>query len=184
MTIWTVGHSNRTQAAFLALLAQSGIALVADVRAFPRSRTNPQFNADVLEAALPDAGIGYVHLPELGGRRASRKDAAGSPNTLWREPGFRNYADYALTPPFRAGFAELMRLAAERRTAVMCAEAVWWRCHRRLIADYLLAAGVPVMHILSEDRVEAAALSDGARVADDGRITYPGPQGDLFAPPD
>ena len=182
MTIWTVGHSNRTQAAFLALLARSDIALVVDVRAFPRSRTNPQFNADVLEAALAAAGIGYVHLPDLGGRRGSGRDAAASPNTNWREPGFRNYADYALTPPFRAGLAALQRLAGERRTAVMCAEAVWWRCHRRLIADYLLAAGVAVMHILSEARVEVATLSEGARVGGDGRITYPGPQGDLFAP--
>jgi len=182
MTVWTIGHSNRAQGVFIGMLAESQIELVADVRSFPRSRTNPQFNGDALEPALAEAGIGYVHLAKLGGRRGRGGERGPSPNSFWREGGFRNYADYALTPPFREGLATLIQLSGERRTAIMCAEAVWWRCHRRLITDYLLAADIPVIHIMAEGRTEPAKLSEGACIGEDGRITYPGPQPDLFAP--
>lgn len=144
------------------------------MRSVPRSRTNPQFNIDAIADPLASAGIGYRHLKALGGLRHSVKDAPPSPNRLWRNPAFRNFADYAATAEFRAGLEELLALARNHRCAMMCAEAVWWRCHRRIIADYLLAAGIPVMHIMGEGRLEKASLTPGAEPLPDGRILYRG----------
>lgn len=142
-TIFTIGHSTRTLAEFIALLREGRIELLVDVRSVPRSRTNPQFNVDVLPEALAVAGIGYRHLPALGGLRHRSKSAMPFPNTLWRNASFRNYADYAETDAFRLGLEELKALGRDKCCGIMCAEAVWWRCHRRIIADYLLASGVP-----------------------------------------
>ncbi|HWI25636.1 MAG TPA: DUF488 domain-containing protein [Stellaceae bacterium] len=171
MTVFTIGHSTRALGDFIALLRGASVEAVADVRRFPFSRRHPQFNGEALDRSLADAGIGYRHFPALGGRRQGRRAGGESPNTLWREPGFRNYADYADTAEFRAGFEELLQLARERRTAVMCAEAVWWRCHRRIIADYLIAAGLAVEHIL-DGKIEPAKLTPGASIRPDGSILY------------
>jgi len=154
MTVYTVGHSTRTVAELVALLRQAGVDLLVDVRSVPRSRTNPQFNTDVLPQALAEAGIAYRHIRALGGLRHKPKDAPPSPNTLWRSDPFRNYADYALTEPFRAGLAELRGLTEQHVCAIMCAEAVWWRCHRRIVADYLLAGEVPVAHIMPAGMID------------------------------
>ena len=169
----TIGHSTRTIAEFVDLLLQSRVDLVVDVRSMPRSRTNPQFNRETLPGMLAPWQIGYEHIAELGGLRGKTRDAAPSPNAYWRVANFRNYADYALTKPFAAGLARLRELGGRRRCAIMCAEAVWWRCHRRIIADYLLAAGERVMHILGASRVEEARLTPGALVCGDGAIIYP-----------
>ena len=171
-TVFTIGHSTRTLAELIRLLRVAGVDLLVDVRSIPRSRTNPQFNSDVVPASLAQAGIGYVHLRALGGLR-HRKAPEPSPNTLWRNTSFRNYADYAATPEFRAGLDELERLATSHVPAIMCAEAVWWRCHRRIIADYLLADGLDVRHILTPDRIEPARLTPGAERQPDGTLCYP-----------
>ena len=147
---------------------------MVDVRTMPRSRTNPQFNADALPAPLAAAGIGYRHIATLGGLRHRPKDAPPSPNALWRSDAFRNYADYAMTEPFCAGLAELRGLADAQVCAIMCAEAVWWRCHRRIVSDYLLAAGVAVEHIMGPGKIEPATLTPGARPQADGTILYAG----------
>jgi uncharacterized protein (DUF488 family) len=172
--IYTIGHSTRSAAELIALLRQAGVELLVDVRSVPRSRTNPQFNADALPAALADAGIGYRHIAELGGLRHRLKDAPPSPNVLWRSDPFRNYADYAMTEPFREGLAELRDLADAQVCAIMCAEAVWWRCHRRIVSDYLLAGGVAVAHIMGPGKIEPATLTPGARPQADGTILYAG----------
>jgi len=177
-TVLTIGHSTRSIHEFVRLLLDARVELLVDVRAFPQSRTNPQFNAPALSASLDEAGIGYRHLPALGGRRHRERKAPPSPNTLWRHPAFRNYADYALTKPFRAGLAELMALASERRTAIMCSEAVWWRCHRRIVTDYLLSAGFPVEHILGSAKTVAAESTPGALRSPDGALIYPGSASD------
>jgi uncharacterized protein (DUF488 family) len=170
---FTVGHSTRTVDELVDLLRESRVALLIDVRSIPRSRTNPQFNADTLPAALADRQIDYLPIAALGGRRGKQCRVEGSPNGYWRVQGFRNYADYALTPPFAAGLAQLRHQGHARRCAIMCAEAVWWRCHRRIITDYLLAAGEQVSHILGPAHVEPAKLTPGAVVRDDGTIVYP-----------
>ncbi len=180
MSIHTLGHSTRSQEALVALLQEAGVELLVDVRSYPRSRRNPQFDAEALAAALGRAGIGYAHLKALGGRRGPAKDAAPSPNAAWREAGFRNYADYALTPAFQAGLADLRAAARARPTAIMCAEALWWRCHRRIIADYLLAVGEEVVHILGPGASEPARLSPHAVPQPDGTVHYPAKQGSLF----
>jgi uncharacterized protein (DUF488 family) len=170
MSLYTIGHSTHPGGEFIALLQQVGIDLVVDVRSFPRSRTNPQFNSDTLRAALAEHGIGYLHLRSLGGRRGPH--AKHSLNTLWRNVAFRNYADYAMTAPFRAGLEELTRLCAEHACAIMCSEALWWRCHRRIITDYLLARGLPVAHIMGSGKIDAATLTPGAHVTEDGTLHY------------
>jgi uncharacterized protein (DUF488 family) len=177
-TIFTIGHSTHPITEFIALIEQVGVAVLVDVRSVPRSRTNPQFNGDVLPDSLAAAGIGYRHERALGGLRHRRKDAGPSPNGLWRNTSFRNYADYAETDAFRAGLDELRTLAAEHRCAIMCAEAVWWRCHRRIIADYLLAEGVPVAHIMGLGKVDRATLTPGALTCGDGTVRYPAPADD------
>ena len=174
MPIYTIGHSTRSVAELVALLRDANVDLLVDVRSVPRSRTNPQFNADTLPVELAKAGIGYRHIRALGGLRHHPKGAPPSPNTLWRNDAFRNYADYAMTEPFRDGFAELRELAEEHVCAIMCAEAVWWRCHRRLIADYLLTEGIPVAHIMGPGKIEPARLTPGAQPRPDGTILYAG----------
>lgn len=177
MPIFTIGHSNRTTVAFTALLKRAGVDLLADVRSYPVSRYAPQFNKDALAASLGGEGIAYCHLPALGGRRPASK--APSPNGLWREGGFRNYADYAMTPAFRAGLDVLLALGQEHAVAIMCAEADWHNCHRRIVTDYLLAAGVEVRHILDKG-IEAAQLTPGARAEDGGHVIYAPVQGELL----
>jgi uncharacterized protein (DUF488 family) len=172
MTVFTIGHSTREIGAFIALLRGAAVDCVADVRRFPFSRRHPQFSEAALSHALAEAGIGYRHFPALGGRRSARHE--GSPHTLWREPAFRNYADYAETNEFRAAFAALRHFSQEHIVAVMCAEAVWWRCHRRIIADYLIAAGFDVRHIL-DGKIEPAMLTPDATLRPDGSILYRAP---------
>jgi uncharacterized protein (DUF488 family) len=157
----------------VSLLREVDVRLLVDVRSIPRSRTNPQFNADTLPASLAAEGIGYRHLPALGGRRHRRKDAPPSHNAHWRVEAFRSYADYAETPEFRACLDALLSLARDTRCAVMCAEAVWWRCHRRILADYLIAAGTRVEHVLGPGQVVPATLTPGAVVLADGTVRYP-----------
>lgn len=182
LTIHTIGHSTRPLADFIALLQENGIDCVVDVRAFPGSRRHPQFNRESLEAALPAKGLAYVHMRALGGRRKADEALVDSPNTLWRNDSFRRYADHALSEEFREALEALEALAREHRCALMCAEAVWWRCHRRLIADWLLARGHDVRHILNAGKTEAASLTPGARVTDSAQVIYPaGPeQGSLL----
>ena len=139
----------------------------------PRSRTNPQFNGESLPEALAPWQIGYEHIEELGGLRGKARGAAPSPNAYWRVRGFRNYADHALPKLFSTGLARLRELGGQNRCAIMCAEAVWWRCHRRIIADYLLSQGERVMHILRTAHIDEASLTPGAIVCGDGRIIYP-----------
>ena len=174
-TIYTIGHSTRAVGELVALLKGAGVERLVDVRSVPRSRANPQFNADALPGPLGASGIFYTHLAALGGLRHHPKGAPPSPNTLWRNEAFRNYADYAMTPAFRAGLDELCALARDQHCAIMCAEAVWWRCHRRIIADYLLARGVAVAHIMGRGKLDPADLTPGARKLPDGTILYADP---------
>lgn len=169
MTVYTVGHSTRPIEDFVALLREFDVALVADVRTVPQSRRNPQFGQASLRRALAAAGIDYRHLKRLGGLRRPRKDSI---NTAWRNDAFRGYADYMQTPEFAAALAELCDLAAERRTAVMCAEAVPWRCHRSLIGDALLVRGADVVDIIGPGQAKPHALTRFARV-DGATVTYP-----------
>ena len=171
--MFTIGHSTRTIDDFVALLQPVDVDLVVDVRSIPRSRANPQFNIDRLPEFLAGEDIGYRHLRSLGGRRHHPKSAPSSANTFWRVMAFRNFADYAQTEAFRAGLDELLDLAREHRCAIMCAEAVWWRCHRRIVADYLLAGGIPVEHILGPGHVTPAILTPGVIVLADGTLRYP-----------
>jgi uncharacterized protein (DUF488 family) len=170
--IYTIGHSTRPVSELVGLLRQVAVDLLVDIRSVPRSRANPQFNADALPPALAEAGIGYRHLSELGGLRHRPREAPASQNTLWRAEAFRNYADYAATDKFRSGLNALIALADRHCCAIMCAEAVWWRCHRRIVADYLLVRGVTVAHIMGPDKIGPATLTPGARALDDGTILY------------
>jgi uncharacterized protein (DUF488 family) len=173
--VWTIGHSTRSLGDLVALLRAHGIVTVADVRRFPRSRRQPQFNSDALSRELLAAGIAYVHLPGLGGFRRARPD---STNRGWRNASFRGYADYMQTGEFAGHLAALLDLARAAPTAIMCAEAVPWRCHRSLIADALVARGVEVQHILGPGRAQPHALTAGARL-EGGTLVYPG-EPDLF----
>lgn len=169
MALFTIGHSTRSLDELVELLHGHGVTLLADVRTVPRSRRLPHFDLASLAAELPGRGIEYLHLRELGGLRRPRPD---SPNGGWRNAGFRGYADHMDTPEFRAGLERLARLGRERDVAFMCAEAVPWRCHRSLLADALVARGLPVRHIVGAGRSQAHVLTPFARVAGD-RITYP-----------
>jgi uncharacterized protein (DUF488 family) len=171
MPVWTVGHSTRTLAEFLGLLAAYDIQAIADVRRFAGSRRWPHFGHDALAAALASHGVEYVWLPELGGRR---EPLADSPNTGWRSAAFRGYADYMGTGPFADGLVALINLALGLRTAVMCAEAVWWRCHRGLIADVLLWLGFDVVHILGPASSSPHPYTSAAHIVA-GRLTYAAP---------
>jgi uncharacterized protein (DUF488 family) len=170
---FTIGHSTRPLSELIELLNNSEVETLVDVRSIPRSRTNPQFNRDTLPDSLAPAHIDYVHLAELGGRRGRRKDEGPSVNGYWTHPAFRNYADYAMTDPFQKGLAELRELGHRRRCAIMCSEAVWWRCHRRIITDYLLMHGETVMHIMDAHHVSPATITPGANAQPDGLLVYP-----------
>ncbi len=172
---YTIGHSTRTIPEFTDLLREAGAQVVVDVRTVPRSRTNPQFNRETLPASLAEYQIGYEHIAELGGLRGRQHRDEPSPNTYWENQSFRNYADYALSDSYRVGFDRLTELGSRSIPAIMCAEAVWWRCHRRIIADYLLACGNTVLHILGPGKIEPAKLTDGARITDEGVIYGPVP---------
>ena len=167
--IWTIGHSTRKIDIFISLLRENGIKAVADVRMYPGSKRYPQFNRENLARSLGDAGIRYEHFPELGGRRKARPD---SQNTAWRNEMFRGYADYMETNDFENGVRRLVDLANDvRASAIMCAEAVWWRCHRSLIADYLKARGVDVIHIVDLAKTEPHPFTSAARIVN-GELTY------------
>ena len=168
VTVWTVGHSTRPLPEFLAVLAPYGIEAVADVRRFPGSRRQPQYNQPVLEAALQAAGIDYVSIPALGGRRQPLPKA---PRSAWRHRAFQGYADHLDGDEFSAGLFELLMLAQGLRTAVMCAEVLWWRCHRRMIADVLVFLGIRVVHIRDAKTAHAHELTAPARVVR-GVLTY------------
>jgi uncharacterized protein (DUF488 family) len=168
MRIWTIGHSTRAIDEFIALLTENEIKLVIDVRAFPGSKRYPQFNKEALAKSLSAYGIRYEHFPELGGKRKSKPD---SRNTAWRNASFRGYADYMETEQFQKGIERLLEIAAEGPTAIVCAEAVWWRCHRSLIADYLKARGGEVLHILSANKVEPHPYTSAARIVN-GELSY------------
>ena len=172
--VFTIGHSTRDIDRFIALLEREHIQHIADVRSFPGSRRNPQYGREALAASLTEHGIGYSHHPELGGRRRTRPD---SPNGAWRNDSFRGYADYMLTLAFATALDALLDLAARQRTAIMCAEAVPWRCHRSLISDALVARGVNVQHIL-DARTEPHHLTPFA-VVRDGVLYYPPEQTEL-----
>ena len=168
LTVWTIGHSTRTIEEFLDLLRVNDIQAVADVRSYPGSRRYPHFNAGPLEGSLIENGIDYMPIKKLGGRRRGRAD---SPNTVWRNAAFRGYADYMETAEFTDGVNELLDLSQKRRTVVMCAEAVWWRCHRSMIADYLKASGVVVEHILDGPKNVIHPYTQAARVTK-GTLRY------------
>ena len=173
LPFFTIGHSNRALAEFIALLQAVEVRLLADVRKLPGSRAHPQFDEASLSQALRDVGIDYEHKAELGGLRPRSRDVAGPINGHWTNQSFHNYADYALSPAFRQGIERLLAQGSQRRTAIMCSEAVWWRCHRRIVADYLLAHGRTVFHVMGTGRVEAARLTPGAVVEPDQGVVYP-----------
>ncbi len=166
--LWTVGHSTRAQEQLIELLRRNGIQALADVRRYPASKRYPHFNREALERSLPVAGIDYVWMPELGGRRVPRKD---STNTAWRNAGFRGYADYMETAAFQDAIDALLQRARDRRIAIMCAEQAWQQCHRGLISDYLKARGVEVTHIVDPGRVEPHPWTAAARIAN-GKLSY------------
>lgn len=168
--IFTIGHSTLTIHDFITALASQSIAMLADVRSFPGSRRHPQFNKGAFEQSLAAVGISYVHMPDLGGRRSTKK---GSRNTGLRNASFRGYADYMETDSFRAAVDRLLEIAGGRRTAIMCAEALWWRCHRSLVSDYLTWKGIEVIHILSAIKTEPHRYTSAARIID-GELTYRG----------
>jgi uncharacterized protein (DUF488 family) len=170
--IFTVGHSTHELDELVDLLRGHGVELLVDVRQYPRSRRVPQFNVEALERSLPERGIEYLHMRELGGRR---RPVPGSVNDGWENEQFRGYADYMATAQFQGALARLEELARRRPTAVMCAEANWWRCHRRLVSDALVVRGWRVLHIGSDGRVTQHELTPFA-VVDNGRLTYPAPQ--------
>ncbi len=177
MTVYTIGHSTRSEEELLALLRDPDVELVADVRAFPSSRRYPQFNREALTKWLAAAGIRYVHMPDLGGRRVP---TPGSPNGGWREAAFQGYADYMQTPEFQRALADLEAAARELTTAVMCAEAVWWRCHRRLISDSLVVRGWRVEHLGIGEARPVHELTEFAVVDTSGTIIYPPQQPTLL----
>jgi uncharacterized protein (DUF488 family) len=170
---FTIGHSTHPIEDFVALLTAAEVRLVVDVRTVPRSRTNPQFNRDILPASLAAHGVAYEHFAALGGLRKKQPGVSPDANAFWENASFRNYADYALSEEFRSAVEKLRALGRATRSTVMCAESLWWRCHRRIIADYLIAAGEKVFHILGPGHVEQARLTPEARVEPEGRLTYP-----------
>lgn len=172
--LWTIGHSTRPLEEFVGMLESAGIAALADVRRYPGSRRNPQFAAASLARSLPAAGIDFVPMPELGGRRRPRED---SPHTAWRNAAFRGYADYMDTPEYARARDRLAALASARRTAVMCAEAPWWRCHRSLVADDFKARGWEVIHLMAPGRAQEHPWTGAARIVA-GRLDYSLPDGD------
>ncbi|MGH8372148.1 MAG: DUF488 family protein [Gammaproteobacteria bacterium] len=174
-TLWTIGHSTRDIEEFIGLLKENRVEVLADVRHYPGSRKYPQFNAEPLRKSMLDAGIGYEPFIELGGRRKVQPD---SPNTAWRHPAFRGYADYMQTDDFHAGIERLKVLADRKRTAIMCSEAVWWRCHRGLVSDVFKLHGTRVLHIMGPGSPREHPYTSAAHVAD-GELDYSSPQGEL-----
>ena len=170
ITIWTIGHSTLTAEKFGEILLAHEIKVLVDVRSFPGSRRLPQFNKAELAESLGALGIEYRHEPRLGGRRKPRAD---SHNTAWKNASFRAYADHMESEEFRRGVEELLEVAGRERTAVMCAEAVWWRCHRSLIADYLKAEGYQVIHIIDQKKIEEHPFTSAARIVE-GKLSYRG----------
>jgi uncharacterized protein (DUF488 family) len=170
---FTIGHSTRSIGEFVGLLNEAKVQLVADVRTVPRSRTNPQYNADVLPETLRQSGIGYEHIAALGGLRGRTQDMPAELNAFWQNRSFHNYADYTASQSFQSGLMKLRQMGRDRRCAIMCAEAVWWRCHRRIIADHLIAAGETVFHILAHNNIEHAHMTGAARRGPGGILTYP-----------
>ena len=172
--IWTIGHSTRSADEFLELLRAHSIGGLADVRTIPRSRRHPHFGREALDARLKEAGIEYRHFAELGGLRKPTRD---SPNGAWRNEAFRGYADHMMTSGFRAAVEDLLQFGEDRHVAVMCAEAVWWQCHRMLLSDALVARGVEVQHIMRQQGASALQphqLTPFARIAADAQLSYPG----------
>jgi len=167
-TLWTIGHSTREWQVFVDMLQQAGIAALVDVRRFAGSRRNPQFSGDAMARTLPESGIEYLPMPDLGGRRKPEPD---SPNDAWRNASFRGYADYMATAPWQAARDRLAEVATGRRTAIMCAEAMWWQCHRALISDDFKARGWEVLHLMTPARTEAHPFTQPARVVD-GELSY------------
>ncbi len=170
LRLWTVGHSTRSAEEFNEILTAHHLEVLTDVRSFPGSRRYPQFNKQQLAASLPVNNIAYFHLAQLGGRRPARKD---SMNTAWKNQSFRGYADHMETKEFEQGIERLLEIAGESRAAIMCAEALWWRCHRSLISDYLKARGVEVTHILDATHDEPHPYTSAARIVD-GELSYAG----------
>ena len=170
--IFTIGHSTRTIEEFVEVLRSGPADFVVDVRTVPKSRRNPQYNEDVLGEELAPYQVGYARIAGLGGLRGKSHDVAPEVNGLWRNDSFHNYADYALSDEFAESLDRLLELSSDRRCAIMCAEAVWWRCHRRIVADYLIARGRTVLHLMGGGRVEPARITPGAE-PHDGTIYYP-----------
>ena len=170
LKLWTIGHSTRSIDEFIEALKSFEIQALADVRSFPGSRRYPQFNKENLRASLAEVGMGYIHLPDLGGRRRAKPDSL---NMAWHSKTFRGYADYMETQGFQEGIARLLEAARERRTAIMCAEAVWWRCHRSLISDYMKANEVEVTHIMAAGKSESHPFTSAASIVN-GRLSYRG----------
>jgi uncharacterized protein (DUF488 family) len=175
---FTIGHATRSLEELAGLLRANAVTCLVDVRTVPRSRTNPQFNKDVMPQSLAPYGLEYRHIAALGGLRGRKLDVPPGVNGYWENQSFHNYADYAMTADFAAGLEELLALGESKRCAIMCAETVWWRCHRRIITDYLLARGFDVFHIVSSDVPEPAKITPDA-VAVDSHLEYPGPQASL-----
>ncbi len=175
-SLFTIGHSTHPIETFLGLLAAHQITLLIDVRSYPSSRRWPQFNQTELQRSLEETGIGYRWCPSLGGRRHSKR--TDSPHSAWEHPAFRSYADYTETPEFDTGLKELMQAAREVRTAIMCSEGLWWRCHRRIISDHLTMRGWEVLHVMPDGKLTTHALPEFATVTED-RIVYDGGQQSL-----
>jgi len=172
--IYTIGHSTKSIAEFVELLRVGRVHFVVDIRSIARSRANPQYNRDTLPISLAAYQIEHAEIPELGGLRKKSKTIPSGVNGFWINQSFHNYADYALSDEFRTGLDRLLELASYRRCAMMCAEAVWWRCHRRIVADYLLQAGREVVHLMGSSRAEPAVMNNAAQVVADG-LVYPAP---------
>jgi uncharacterized protein (DUF488 family) len=178
LPLFTIGHSTRTVAQFLDLLRAGGVEQLVDVRKVPRSRINPHFNLDTLPATLAEFQIAHCRIESLGGLRKKSATVPPEVNAYWMNASFHNYADYALSDDFRSGLAQLLAISLERRTAIMCAEAVWWRCHRRIVADYAMCVGRrEVYHLMDGQRVTPARPTPGLQIAQDG-LHYPSHSGD------
>jgi uncharacterized protein (DUF488 family) len=170
---FTVGHSTRSIAEFVGMIKSAGVTFVVDVRTIPRSRTNPQYNRDVLPDSLAEFQIGYEHIAPLGGLRGRDRHVPRDVNAFWRNESFHNYADYAMGSDFRVGLDRVIEHGRNQRCALMCAEVLWWRCHRRIIADYLLAGGEHVFHLMCPGQVQPARITAFACRAASGVVTYP-----------
>ena len=172
-TVYTIGHSTRPAAELLDILRAFSVQCLVDIRSIPRSRAHPQFNFDVMPEALKQVGMTYVHLAALGGRRPKSKGFNEAVNGGWKSRPFHNFADYAATEPFREGLENLLQRATRETCAIMCAEALWWRCHRRIVTDHVLARGVPVVHLFTRTKANLASLTPFAVLGVDDCLSYP-----------